>query len=316
MDPPGRLISVRLDRKSGDGDPITVKIPAKIWNEFSEIKKETFKGMLIAPNAYLYRHRPPGDPQRYGQFTEDEIQKVIARYKYFYEDLKVGKLWGLFALPFPGRLGYQCASQVRKLIVDGVIKTHTYMRDEKGNVILRETRDEPRNTDAEERLAKEASEYLLNCLQETYNISDPFRVDEFGQKVPVKRRMRFQKKRESLPVEPLVNDNDHVSSYESEAKTEEDHTESDASDDCGYEYDPEDEDTPCRGAPDPLMAEPMNTPMMDMNTKLVMDRTSWIKVLVDGVPAPQTFATEFGTVVKVTKHVFHAYRNEMCGVYF
>lgn len=332
-------VQVHLERKDG-GDPVIVKIPSSIWNGYSDIQKEAFKVMLVSPNRYLYRHRPPGDPQIYGQFSEKETQDVIARYKYFYEELKVGQLWGLFALPLTGRLGYQCANHIRKLITDGVITNHPYQRDENGTIKFGSVKDEERNVEAEERLTNEAREYLLQCLGKTHEILGPVRIDEkSGEKVSTKRKTATRRKRAKAPPDepPPTVEKEDSSSYEfstesgtSETSENEPEREPEKevihkpanrrsrlqSESDGYEYDPEDMDTPCRGAPDPLLGWQMTTPMMDPNTKLVMDRQSWIKVLVDGAVPPQKFAVPFGIPVKVTKHVFHRYRREICGVSF
>jgi hypothetical protein len=78
--------------------------------------------MLANPNTFFYRNRLPGDAQKFGSFTPQERDQFMERIRYFREDLQIEDgVWGLFAVPILGRLGYQCSNFYRVLLQEGKI---------------------------------------------------------------------------------------------------------------------------------------------------------------------------------------------------
>jgi transposase len=77
----------------------------------------------ITPNAYFYRNKPPGQDRRVGPWDDEEKQlflKLLAD-RADNPPAKVGD-WGLFSLDVPGRIGYQCATFFRHLVMLGELK--------------------------------------------------------------------------------------------------------------------------------------------------------------------------------------------------
>jgi hypothetical protein len=80
------------------------------------------------PNAYYYRFNDPGEAQRNGPWTKQEVDLFYKRM----EEVGVSGNWGVFAMAIPGRVGYQCSNFYRQLIETNKIKDPNYVVDEKG----------------------------------------------------------------------------------------------------------------------------------------------------------------------------------------
>jgi hypothetical protein len=80
------------------------------------------------PNAYYYRFNDPGEKQRNGAWTKEEIGLFNARMK----EMGVNGQWGIFAMEIPGRVGYQCSNFYRHLIETKKIVDDNYIIDDKG----------------------------------------------------------------------------------------------------------------------------------------------------------------------------------------
>ena len=65
------------------------------------------------PNAYFYRHNPPGEDTWHGDWGDDEIDTFVEVAKKY----GCGDKWGLFASHIPHRVGYQCSSVYRHVII-------------------------------------------------------------------------------------------------------------------------------------------------------------------------------------------------------
>lgn len=79
-----------------------------------ESAKEFARRMLKKnPNAYFYRHNPPGEDTWHGDWGEDEIQRFVEVAKKH----GCGDKWGLFASWIPHRVGYQCSAAYRHVII-------------------------------------------------------------------------------------------------------------------------------------------------------------------------------------------------------
>ena len=80
------------------------------------------------PNAYYYRFNDPGEKQRNGAWTKEEISLFNSRMK----EVGVNGQWGIFAMGIPGRVGYQCSNFYRHLIETKKIVDENYIIDDKG----------------------------------------------------------------------------------------------------------------------------------------------------------------------------------------
>jgi hypothetical protein len=61
-------------------------------------------------NAYYYRNLKPGEEQHKGPWSEEEHLNFVQVL-----DEMEPKMWGLFSLKIPGRVGYQCADYYNKI---------------------------------------------------------------------------------------------------------------------------------------------------------------------------------------------------------
>ncbi|PRP78367.1 histone-lysine N-methyltransferase MLL [Planoprotostelium fungivorum] len=102
---------------------------------WSEARVKAWNNRATVPNAYYFRFNEPGEEQKTGPWTAQE--KLL--FKQRMEEVGVNGEWGLFSRPIPGRVGYQCASQFRKMVQKGEIKPPagyvpvTKKRGEKGD---------------------------------------------------------------------------------------------------------------------------------------------------------------------------------------
>jgi hypothetical protein len=101
-------------------------ITPEIWARWSPERRASFLQITKNPNSFFYRNRPPGDPQRYGSFTKEEEELFIERLSYFRNLGVEDGLWGLFAVPMRGRLGYQCSNFYRLLVKDHKVEDDRY----------------------------------------------------------------------------------------------------------------------------------------------------------------------------------------------
>ena len=82
-------------------------------------KKQSWDQMYTNPNAFYFRHRPPGEEIIKGPWSEDEKKLFIEKLR---KTPKIGKDWGDFARDIPGRVGYQCRSYFHKLVESGELQ--------------------------------------------------------------------------------------------------------------------------------------------------------------------------------------------------
>ncbi|OHT00899.1 hypothetical protein TRFO_32337 [Tritrichomonas foetus] len=143
-------------------------VTEEVWESYYPARRESFVKMFQNPNSFFYRNRPPGDPQIFGAFTSQEEELFIQRINYFRNDLKIyDRLWGLFAVPFKGRLGYQCMNFYRHLIDIGVLKKckpkADGMRRSRGTVA----------PEVIKQLEQEAFAFIKECLLRDKPITEP-----------------------------------------------------------------------------------------------------------------------------------------------
>ncbi|EAX95957.1 hypothetical protein TVAG_114680 [Trichomonas vaginalis G3] len=129
-----RKTSTKLDAEQNADYPCPPNIKASMWDTWSVARKKSYLTGMKNPNAYLYRHLPPGEKQSNGPWTKQEKALFLARLQEMREEgIKTGK-WGIFSQAIPGRVGYQCANFYRKLIASGEIKDKDYHLDKDGNL--------------------------------------------------------------------------------------------------------------------------------------------------------------------------------------
>jgi hypothetical protein len=313
--------SPRLTQFATDDLPerFQVYVSREIWAGWSPIRRESFAQIVDNPNAFFYRNRPPGDPQKFGPFTPDEESQFLERVAYFRTLGIHAGLWGLFAVPIRGRLGYQCSNFYRLLVNDGKIKDTHYDVLPHGKLQFKHG---TRVNDAEvlEVLEKEAFDFISQCLQsengEVPMVSRPIRVDgDRPVRVRTPRPLRkpadelthFFGRSRGLPVRKLP----AVHALEMSAgakgwqsgKRKERAGGADGRVRC-----------PLYGAMDPVSGQPMEVPMMD-ESGFVMDLASWRKVFrEDESPPPGTLAQGEADLVELTASNFDEFKLQITNV--
>jgi len=105
------------------------KIRPKGW---SDAKWRSFNSLRKNPNAYFYRHNEPNVEQWCGDWIEEEkflFLKIARKYG-------IGDKWGLFSTYIPHRVGYQCASFYRQVILpEGLVIDKNYKITPDGRAI-------------------------------------------------------------------------------------------------------------------------------------------------------------------------------------
>lgn len=105
------------------------------WAQWSEARKTSYIQGEERPNAYFYRHLPPGEVQRNGAWTPEEKRLFFARMREMRGNQDTfGHEWGLFSLAIPGRVGYQCSNFYRMLLETGEMTDSRYVRGEDGKL--------------------------------------------------------------------------------------------------------------------------------------------------------------------------------------
>ncbi|KAJ3135377.1 hypothetical protein HK100_002820 [Physocladia obscura] len=102
--------------------------PNEIFAGWSTARVAAFKAIENNPNRYYYRFNKPGEMQRNGAWTEDEQKMFMERL----EEVGVNGQWGIFSIPIPGRVGYQCSTFYRTLIRKGKIADSNYSMNSRG----------------------------------------------------------------------------------------------------------------------------------------------------------------------------------------
>jgi len=95
---------------------------------WSEARKRAYILREKNPNAYYYRFNDPGEKQRNGKWTKEEISLFYKRM----DEVGVNGQWGVFSRAIPGRVGYQCSNFYRFLIETSQIKDDNYVLDATG----------------------------------------------------------------------------------------------------------------------------------------------------------------------------------------
>jgi hypothetical protein len=280
---------------------IRVLISEDLWATYSPVRRASFCRMLANPNAFFYRNRPPGDPQKFGPFTTEEQDQVIARICYFHELGVEGGLWGLFAVPIQGRLGYQCANFYHAHIANGTIKNSSYKHDSVGQ--LRFERQDARSVPPEalEVLEREAIDYIEACLRRENKIAPPVSVD--GDKV----REIIPKRRQLTDIDEAVVIAENVAAPPARRAVKPPVFE------IPRAHKKSDEEWSCvRYAIDRVTGKPMEEPYMDSVSGLVLDLSTWNDMLTGKIsPAIEWWAESTQDLIKMTRRNYQEHRLEI-----
>lgn len=110
-------------------------VDPKTWENWSDARRQSYLRADNYPNAYYYRHLPPGEKQINGSWSNEEKALFMKRVKEFRgNSTTMNGDWGLFSLTIPGRVGYQCSNFYRKLVEAGEIYDSNYVRGEGGKI--------------------------------------------------------------------------------------------------------------------------------------------------------------------------------------
>jgi hypothetical protein len=291
-------------------DKLQLYVSREIWAGWSPIRRESFAQIVNNPNAFFYRNRPPGDPQKFGPFTKEEEAQFLERLNYFREDLGINcGLWGLFAVPIRGRLGYQCSNFYRLLVNEGRVKDENYDVRSDGKLQYRHG-SRVTDSNAVQVLEKEAFDFIAQCLEpedgEIPKVTGPIRIESNR---PVRPK----------PPKPPPEPQDELVNLVGRKRKLPDRTLEQALEwemRAGAKGRPgkkgmfavggEGERLRCPicGARDPISCEPIEIPMMD-ETGFVMDLSSWRKVFRKEEGRPRrSVATCEEELVEVTAENF------------
>lgn len=274
-------------------DQLKVIIPQEIWDSYSPIRQESFKLILSNPNSFFYRNRPPGEFQIKGGFTDEERELFFKRVYFFREVLKMKEIrvWGLFAVPLTGRVGYQCSSFYRQCIKEGSIIDDSYSILPDGKLVYKRIGNPPEYDPirAKTLLEEEAMRHICRIIDEKKD----------GELI-------VHSSERSLAPKRILNTNypDEIYYHAAKAMVENDLTEEES------EYErpiifPEDVQTPVHFALDPISNKPILIPMLDINSGIVMDKKSWINVFDGKASSPYiTYAPDIYSLIEITDENF------------
>jgi hypothetical protein len=276
-------------------EQLKIYVSQEVWNMWSPIRRDSFTKIIKNPNTFFYRNRPPGDPQRTGPFSQEEEEQFINRLRYFRDVLGIEDgLWGLFAVPIKGRLGYQCSNFYRLLIQQGKVHDDRYqLVDGKLNFIHGQRK--PIDDSVMEMLTKEAFDFIENCLkteegeapmmEKPVRIAPPVRVTQ-KDKVDVKKKSDGDE--EEADSSPIPNRFQQMHRRRT--------------------FYIEDNSSPLCGAIDPVSKKPIKAPMMDEDG-YVMDLSSWRQYFKDEISVPfQTRATSEANLLQITQNNYAQFR--------
>lgn len=324
-------------------EKLKVAISQELWNSYSTIRRESFKQILQNPNNFFYRNRPPGDPQVFGKFTREEEALFLKRVKYFREVLEINDgCWGLFAVPLSGRVGYQCSNFYRIMIAEHKIIDKSYSLGSDGKYQFKRIHSRKFPPESLKILEDEAFRYIAECLKKenhTPTIVKPINVD--GSEAGIRRRFARNssaaneskgkgdgeaknKKISKIPKpieidESIVPysapeniDDDDLPSVRLEVKKKPYNTDNywinDESSGSDTEIYPEDEQTPIHFALDPITRKPMLFPMLDGESGIVMDKSSWVDVFNGKLKCPYIiYATDITCLIYLNIDNFNKY---------
>jgi hypothetical protein len=289
-------------------DKLKVYVSREIWASWSPIRRDSFTQIVNNPNAFFYRNRPPGDPQKYGPFTKEEEAQFLERLAYFREDLGVNAgLWGLFAVPIRGRLGYQCSNFYRLLVNEGRVQDNNYDILPDGKLQYRH-QSRVADSEATRILEKEAFDFIAKCLEveggAVPQVTGPIRAESNRPVRPKPSKPSGEVAKPPDELECIFGRKRKLPERTFEQARELELRGRGKGGAVGRKREEGEERDrwrcPIRGARDPMTMEPMERPMMD-SSGWVMDLSSWRRVFREEEEPPcRIVATCEEEVVEVT----------------
>jgi hypothetical protein len=288
---------------------MNVSISQELWDSYSPIRRDSFRGMLASPNSFFYRNRPPGDPQKFGPFTQEEEKQFLERIRYFRELDLEDSLWGLFAVPLRGRVGYQCSNYYRTLILEGKIRDHNY-QVVNGHVVFQHGERNKGTPEVVERLQQEAFAFIKEAAEAEGgdSVPMPIRIDgASGEAMPARPRRTAESRPTGPRLEADTNDSG-VSTVELVPGAP-DHAEGESEDEPTI--------TPVHYSIDPLSHDFMTEPYFEKTSGLVFDLQTWLKILRGEVIYDFIhYAESRNDLIRMTKRTFSKYWAEIRNVAF
>lgn len=304
-------------------DDLKQYITQEVWDSYSCARRESFSNMFKNPNSFFYRNRPPGDPQKMGGFTPEEEEQFIQRINYFRNDLKVyDKLWGLFAVPLKGRLGYQCMSFYRHLIEIGRLKKIKPKTDG-----AKKTRFNV-SPEVQSKLEQEALDFIQQCLSLNKPITEPQAKFERQPKITTSTVTTTTSDDYSdSPADKQEQNNIKLISKDSNAvkKRRKNHEylklkkylhEKNRNSNSS-KHEKKHKISYIHYAPDPITNIPMENPLLDQYSGIVLDKSSWIKYFRNEIIKPYNniCARQLSDLLPLTPKVFAEYRNQIVNIF-
>jgi hypothetical protein len=129
----------RYTRKRGPPTPCSLACPPEIredvWATWSAARKTSWFQAQERPQAYYYRHLPPGEVQKSGPWSTEEKRLFVTRMNELRgKGTTFNGCWGTFSLAIPGRVGYQCSNYYRIMLATGEMTDSQYFRGPDGNL--------------------------------------------------------------------------------------------------------------------------------------------------------------------------------------
>lgn len=299
-------------------DQLTVEISSELWNSYSPSRRQSFKNMFTNPNAFFYRNRPPGDPQRCGSFTKEEEEQFLERIKYFRKLGISDGLWGLFAVPLKGRLGYQCSNFYRLMVQEGKIKESNYEMESDGKLRFIQGGGRQVPKESEEILVKEAIDFVNSCLNGNLSaeISGPITLGRDGEMHNYKRAKKMIDASfcsgDVIEIKSVIKRD--PCARESPPPSMNKGGRSESSADLYLSTGEDDEMSVLQYAKDPITGIPMVLPYMDTTTGIVLDLSTWRRVIEKQEIFADSRAESISDLVKMTKRNFSRYWRDIVNV--
>jgi hypothetical protein len=289
---------------------LRVTVSEDVWSGYSQIRRDSFCRMLANPNSFFYRNRPPGDPQRFGSFTEDEEEAFLERLRYFREDLHIDDgLWGLFAVPLRGRVGYQCSNFYRSLIQGRKIEDPNYEVDGVGKLIFQRGQARAAPDGSIRTLEQEAIEFVARCMSRDGTVvKTPVRVDRRTGGESTIRKVR----RSIAPASPGSDLRRSIVVGARNRQNERTRKKRDGN----REAETANDDWSCLlYGKDSVTGQPMLAPLMDATSGIVLDATTWERIFAGTLECSlEHFAESVDDLVPMTKRWFGQYRLRVANV--
>ena len=280
-------------------------ITPEVWESYSPARRESFANIFQNPNSFFYRNRPPGDPQIRGPFTAEEEKQFIQRINYFRNELKIyDRLWGLFAVPIKGRMGYQCMNFYRHLTDSGVLKKIKPKSD--GTKRARSVV----SPEVQKKLEDEAFQFILECLSRDTPITEPQSRYDYRSK-SVSESSDYTSPSDVYD-KGIDENNETKPPPRKSIKLKAPKTQSkNVKRESNF-----DKLSLIQFAPDPITGEPMEKPYLDPHSGVVMDKRSWKKIFKKKVCSPyDVYARDFNDLLYITASVLDEFRNQIVNVF-